>query len=231
MNTSLILKALIIIHATGGTLALASGPVAMLTKKGSTPHRRAGRVYVCSMAVVFVTAVVVAYVKSLAFLFMIAFFSFYLVLAGYRALKLKKLHLGQQPTWIDWALQGGAGLFAIALAEWGIYTWLQGDTFGIVAIVFGAVLLWRTSHAALRFVHPPEDPKYWLYTHIAGMCAGYIATLTAFLVVNNHFLPGVVAWLLPTAVGTPLIIRAIRRVRNASAVNRPVVSELTSSPS
>jgi hypothetical protein len=37
------------------------------------------------------------------------------------------------------------------------------------------------------------------------MIAGYIAALTAFLVVNNTYLPSIVAWLLPTVIFTPLI--------------------------
>jgi hypothetical protein len=47
--------------------------------------------------------------------------------------------------------------------------------------------------------------NYWLLIHIQRMIAGYIAALTAFLVVNNTYLPSIVAWLLPTVIFTPLI--------------------------
>jgi hypothetical protein len=37
------------------------------------------------------------------------------------------------------------------------------------------------------------------------MCGAYIASLTAFLVVNVKILPSLIVWLLPTMVITPLI--------------------------
>jgi type IV secretory pathway component VirB8 len=43
------------------------------------------------------------------------------------------------------------------------------------------------------------------------MIGAYIASITAFLVVNNTILPGVVAWLLPTAVLVPVLIKWSRK--------------------
>jgi hypothetical protein len=40
---------------------------------------------------------------------------------------------------------------------------------------------------------------------MAGMLGSYIATVSAFSVVNFAFLPPAVRWLWPTAIGTPLI--------------------------
>lgn len=47
--------------------------------------------------------------------------------------------------------------------------------------------------------------NYWLLIHIQRMIGAYIAALTAFLVVNNTYLPSLAAWLLPTVILTPLI--------------------------
>ncbi|MFC1411866.1 hypothetical protein ACEZCY_21665 [Streptacidiphilus sp. N1-12] len=57
----------------------------------------------------------------------------------------------------------------------------------------------------------------WLAWHIGLMCGSYVSFVTAFLVVNLGF-GSVLAWILPTLVGTPLIGRTI-----AGAVRRPAV--------
>jgi hypothetical protein len=43
------------------------------------------------------------------------------------------------------------------------------------------------------------------------MLGSYIASVTAFLVVNNTILPPMIAWLLPTAAVTPLIVTWSRK--------------------
>jgi hypothetical protein len=52
------------------------------------------------------------------------------------------------------------------------------------------------------------------------MGGSYISAVTAFVVVNFQFQPGFVLWLLPTAIGSPLIAMAIRKRRTKlSALN------------
>ena len=45
------------------------------------------------------------------------------------------------------------------------------------------------------------------------MMGSYIAAMTAFIVVNNTILPEIVAWLLPTVIVTPLIIKWSRKYK------------------
>jgi hypothetical protein len=65
--------------------------------------------------------------------------------------------------------------------------------------------------------HRPGDTG-----HIVGMGASYVAMLTAFYVDNGPHLPlwdrlPVLAfWLLPSAIGAPIIIRAVIRARHAA---------------
>ena len=47
------------VHVLAGTLALVVAPIAILTAKGGLAHRRWGKVYFWSMAVVAASAVVV----------------------------------------------------------------------------------------------------------------------------------------------------------------------------
>lgn len=51
---------MLFMHIAGGTVALVSGLVAMLTEKGGKAHRLAGKIYFGGMTAVFVGAVIVA---------------------------------------------------------------------------------------------------------------------------------------------------------------------------
>lgn len=58
--------------------------------------------------------------------------------------------------------------------------------------------------------------------HITGMGIGYTAMLTAFYLDNGphlplwDHLPAITFWLLPSAIATPLIIRAVKRAQHAT---------------
>jgi hypothetical protein len=66
--------------------------------------------------------------------------------------------------------------------------------------------------------HRPGDTG-----HIAGMGVAYVAMLTAFYVDNGPHLPlwdrlpTLMFWLLPSAIGAPIITRAILHARHASS--------------
>lgn len=202
-----IIAGFLITHITAGTVALLSGPVAMFTAKGGNQHRRWGKVYFYAMVVVFLTALVLSIFKDIPFLLMIAFFSFYLVVAGYRALSLKNLHKGQKAPLGDWLFSIGSLMGSITLFGWGIYQFIQQSELGIVAIVLGALGCSIIFKRLRSFMKPPTDKNHWLYAHVTGMGGGYVATFTAFAVVNVHFLPGALTWILPSIIGGLLIKR------------------------
>lgn len=66
----------------------------------------------------------------------------------------------------------------------------------------------------------------WLRFHITGMATSYIAILTAFYVDNGprlplwKLLPPVTFWFLPSAVGLPLLLRALRRHTDRASRHR-----------
>jgi hypothetical protein len=62
-----------------------------------------------------------------------------------------------------------------------------------------------------NFRNKSKVKNFWLTTHIQRMTGSYIASATAFLVVNNTILLGVISWLLPTAILTPLIVIWVRK--------------------
>jgi uncharacterized membrane protein len=191
-------------HILSGFVAFFIAPIPLLTAKGGKTHRRWGKIYFWAMAVVAVSAMILALWRPILFLAFIAVFSFYVAFRGYRALFRKNPLQGQGPRAIDWMAAAMAFLGGAALIVLGIVrpspVWTQLSVvpivFGILAVVLSAFDIWK-------FVHPPEDRKFWWYAHMGGMIGSYIAAVSAFSVVNFHFLPTVARWLWPSAVGVP----------------------------
>jgi hypothetical protein len=98
-------------------------------------------------------------------------------------------------------------VFATAIVL-SVMRWEEDKTLFVLAVAsFAAGTLGR---AALRGRWP-----HWPRLHIAGMGASYIVLLIAFYVDNGknlpvwRDLPAVSYWLIPLAVGTPIVIRAL----------------------
>lgn len=202
---------LLIIHILCGFTALVTGGIASFTKKGSKAHRLSGKWYFGAMTGVFITAIAVSILKSLAFLFMVGFFSYYFVVRGYRQLYLKGLGRTQKATTIDWFITFIAMLFGLALIGWAIYQQLNSLSFWPVPLTFGIISAGFAAADIRLYVNGPKYKQHWMASHIVSMGAGYIATWTAFIVTNVKFLPPVIVWLLPGVIGAILISKSVRR--------------------
>jgi hypothetical protein len=210
MNLPTWVSAIRIVHITFGMVALFVAPAAMLTVKGGQPHRRWGKIYFWSMAVVAVTAIVLAFWRPVIFLAFVAVFSFYFSFSGYRSLIIKR----SVPGAIDWIavalmILGGIGLLTMGL----LHSANLPLPAPIVSIVFGIAGITTGLQDLYRFLKPPTDKNWWWFTHMSGMLASYIATLTAFSATNFRFLPTAVAWLWPTVIGVPVISVWVRYYR------------------
>jgi hypothetical protein len=85
------------------------------------------------------------------------------------------------------------------------------NSFGWVLIAFGTIgLLFVWSDFKIFRNQKTPRPKF-LASHISKMMGAFIASLTAFFVTTNIGLPSIVAWLLPTLLFVPLIIKWIRQ--------------------
>jgi hypothetical protein len=215
MTTEKFLSIMLVLHIAGGTIALISGLVAMLTAKGSKPHRLAGKIYFGGMTAVFVGAVIVAIGHHKDFLLMVGFFSYYLTVRGYRVLFLKKLNQGQKPVLVDWVIISVSAIFILALFGWGIWALTLRSGMGMTGIVFGAIGSVFLFKDVRSFVSPPKEKMHWWFTHIGSMAGSYISAVTAFVVVNIQ-LPQYnwVLWVLPTVIGSVLITKTIRKYKN-----------------
>ncbi len=216
------------IHIVAGALALLSGPFAMFNQNGGTLHRRSGNIYFYSMMVIVVSSIYMAFYKENWFLLMIAAFTFYLISTGVRALKLKKLHLGQRPEKIDWAILLISLISGLCLFIWGL--WIVGiakNSFGFAAIVFGSIMLRGIYRNFKSFRVPPTEKNHWLLMHIGNMMGAYIATLTAFLVQNIHTNPAVIVWIAPAAIFLPMLYYTLGKFRKKSAKGQPLGLKIT----
>lgn len=149
--SDIVISAVVGIHVVCGIVAVVAGVTAMLTRKGTRRHRRAGRVWLIGLGGLCVTAPVLAS--------------------------------------LDWA------------HRWHL-------------VVLGAV---AAGLAAVGFLGARRRWPGWRAAHIAGMSGAFVTALTAFYVDNGprlpvwNLLPPIAFWFLPSAVGVPLLVRALRR--------------------
>jgi len=222
MNTYALILAL---HVFAGFTALLVGLVPMFTAKGSSRHVQSGKVYFWAMFGVFLTSSAMFFFKPdrLLFLFLIGIFSFYLTFTGSRAVRYKKR--GSQVAPLDWAVAGVVSVAGLVMLGMGVWCFYKGSTGGgILYSVFGGICASNAIRDLFSFHRfqnniGTHDPNAWLYQHISRMGGSYIATFTAFCVVNNFFLPNLVVWLAPAIIGGYLISRNIRK-RRQEAMSR-----------
>jgi hypothetical protein len=129
-------------------------------------------------------------------------------MAGLIAMQSEKRR-GRHPTLgtiYYWCL---SAVFASATALAAVRWAEDYHLFILGALSFGAASLGRTARR--------QRWRRWVKFHITGMGLSYIFLLTAFYVDNGHSLPlwkelpTITYWLLPSALGIPLIVRALLR--------------------
>ena len=203
---------LLAIHIAAGSVALLTTAIALVTPKGERWHVLAGRIYAVGMTLVFVTAVPLAILGSSIFLLLIAFFSFYLVFAGWRFARNRQRRAHP----VDWAAVGILAVTGLGMWGYAIIIGLNGSSQWVTLLLFGGIAL-ALSLADARFHQKQPGGARRVARHLTNMMAGTIATITAVTVVNVDMEPVWVPWILPTVVITPLIvwwnIRTLRPAR------------------
>ena len=204
---------LLIIHIIAGSIGLLTGTINIIKKKGDKAHKNAGKFFFYSMLINGFAGLIMSLIHRNDFLLIVAVFSIYMVATGQRFLSLKQLHKEQKPKAIDWILTYTMLVFAFLFITYGSYLLINKVNFGIVLLVFGVVSCLMAIKDIKVYKGNIKEKNYWLLLHIQRMVGSYIAALTAFIVVNNHFLPGIVGWLLPTVIFTPLIVKWTKQYR------------------
>lgn len=213
-----LVKLSLITHIATGTIALVTGLIPMLAKKGSRLHNRAGLLYVYCMIAVAASAVFLCVFQPFKlfrlFLAGIAVFSFYLSFTGWRATKQKKTG----PAFGDRVLTFVT--LAVSIGMIGFGGWLLSQSFSVVSVLFTffGVLTMTFAVQDVRLIGKTPEAQHWFFQHFTRMGGSYISAFTAFVVVNigriaGDHVPawlGLAGWIAPSLIGGMLIGRTVR---------------------
>jgi hypothetical protein len=200
-------KLALMTHVVLGTTALVTYWIAALAKKGSAPHKLAGKVYLLAMLGLLVPAIPLSVRAYLNFSQTFGAFLFYLVLITFTALWQGWFASRHKR---DFARYTGPGFRRLA---WG------NVAAGAAVLVLGAVtvnpiflgfslvgLLGGRSMLRLA-ARGPDGPRWWMAQHLGAMLGAGVATHIAFLQLGlPRILPALsgpalmnLAWLGPLA--------------------------------
>ena len=196
------MQILLPIHILGGTIALLSAIMAILSEKGKKIHVLSGRTFFWSMLTIFLTAIPMSIITSNIFLFLIAFFSFYFAFAGIRFARNRK-GIATTSDWIAVGLMilSGVGMWTLAAV-----LFMNNNSMSIPLLVFGfgAIVLGYGDFKSHK--NKTAIGKERIGKHLQNMIGGTIAVITAVLVVNVKIEPVWIWWVLPTVLIFPVII-------------------------
>jgi uncharacterized membrane protein len=196
METEKITQILIYSHAFFGGIALISGLVSLIAKKGKITHRKSGKLFFYSMLSSAFTALIISILPrhENPFLFSIGIFSSYFIITGYRALNFKNKNPNlKTDIIISWIMIITAILMLL-------YNPIVNQKINIVLTAFGTIGLIFSTRDLMLFRNTDKLNKDWLKLHLGKMIGGYISATTAFVVVNEFF-PSFYGWFIPGIIG------------------------------
>lgn len=207
MNSDLFVSILLALHIFSGTVALVLGTILAILKKGDKRHKLLGKIYVYAMIGVFITALIRSIQTRNEFLLAVAFFSITLTLSALISIRRKKNVNSILPQSIA-IIAFLAGLGLIVQGFWDPFSFQF--RLNLIPLVFGIISCWVGIE---DWRNARREFQYFvqLEAHITRMGGSLISAWTAFIVVNNTLLPPIVAWLLPTLIGTVCISFAVSK--------------------
>ena len=179
-------SAVLWLHILCGAVAIVTMILAYITKKGPKMHAKVGRIYGYAMVGVGLTSIVLFLLGSSTFLLLIAFFSLYLVLVGWRfAVNRKGAITKVDNLLIKFGMIGGIALLLMAafIASSGDAPFGLTKAFAAVPMTFGiiSIALAYQQNTLQRDGSNPRG-KQRISMHITYMGAGTISTVTAFTI-------------------------------------------------
>jgi hypothetical protein len=204
-----------LLHVVFGTIALVVAPLALAVRKGGTWHRRWGKAFVWTMAVVLFSAGFLWQAKGHLFLVPLGAITAYLLFNGTRVIARRKR---RRPDEIDDRADRLAAYAAIAAAASTVYLGASGANpllreIGPALIGIGGIGLAFGLNELLGFREPRSKPG-WLLAHFSAMIAAYASAVTAFVVINAHAVPMMLRWGVPVSLaGLTIAVYALRYVR------------------
>ena len=205
-------KILLSVHGLLGVLALLTYWIAALARKGSGPHKLAGKVYVLVMVALLVPAVPLSIRLGLNSPVFGVFFAYLLLITasalwqGWYAVRRKRnfaAYAGTAYRRLAWAnIGGGAAILVLGVAA--MQPILMG--FSAVGLLGGRGMLGVARRG-------PAHARWWMEQHLGAMIGCGVATHIAFLLVGlPRLLPALSGPGLQTAAWlSPLVLAAIAR--------------------
>ncbi len=193
---------LIYFHAFCGGIGLLTGIGSIIVRKGGLIHKRMGRIFSYAMLTSSSIALVVSRMPNHEnlFLFLIALFTIYLVLAGNRALTFKS-RSKKKANVLDKSVSGVMLFSAVIMIIFGVIGYIQNLPNSILYVFFGGFGAFLSLGDFRMFKIFHLNKNAWLISHLGRMTGALIASITAFLVTAID-LGSVVVWIAPTLVGT-----------------------------
>lgn len=188
------------IHAPLGGIALLTGGISLIVKKGNNMHKKSGKIFFFSMLFSAISAFIISVLPNheSPFLFSIGLFSTYFLISGLRSLKFKQREFQLKTDKIIAYLITLTGIVMI------LYPVILHSKLNIILSVFGVVGIVFGLRDLKLFKDIKRLKKNWLKLHLGKMTGGYIAAVSAFFVVNQ-ILPGIWNWFVPGIIGSGYI--------------------------
>ena len=203
------IQILIYIHAVFGGIALFSGLISIIARKGNTIHKKSGLFFFYSMMLSGIIALLVSVLPKHEnpFLFAVGIFSLYFVLTGKRALNFKR---NQSSLKIDKLISFTMLITGILMITVPI---ILTKSINSVLLVFAIIGILFAVRDLILFKNPKRLKKAWLKLHVGKIMGAYISATTAFVVVNEFF-PSIYSWFIPGIVGGFIIAYWIKKTNN-----------------
>ena len=154
------------------------------------------------MVGIFLTALPMSIINKEIFLFLIAFFSFYLAFAG-RRFAQNRTGIASK---IDWIAVGLMIVTGIGMCVLALFYVIESNSHYITLLLFGFISIAIGFTDYKTYKHQEAIGQKRIARHLTNMLAGTIAVVTAVLVVNVDIEPVWIWWVLPTALIVPFIV-------------------------
>jgi uncharacterized membrane protein len=209
-----IFRFILALHILGGSVGLISGTIVLILKKGDKNHKAIGSIFFWAMNLAGLCSFVLAVMHPNNFLFVVGIFTLYMNLTARSYLKFKRKDA--VINFRDAIPTIGMVIAAFFFVIVGIKL-ISKDSFGWVLLSFAFISLRFVLADYKFFKGKSKFSNQWLLSHLQRMIGTYIASITAFLVVNINFKPAFVIWLAPTVLLVPLIIYWSRKYGKLSS--------------
>lgn len=214
MTFEFFIQALIFLHVVGGGIALLSGAMVLLLRKGDARHKKIGKIFYSSMLASAVLSCIVSILPKHenVFLFCLGILTLYLLIMGRKSLRFREKNPDLKNAKLLALGLGVVGLIMIASPI------LRYGKPNVITAVFGLVCLYIGLSDLRLYRRPKALQERWLRLHLGKTTGAYIASVTAFFVVNNILLVPMWNWFTPGVLGTLFIIYWSQRVEKKGGV-------------